>query len=82
MPSQWFPRLRRLCTALPKSKLDEQFASLSAIQQLLVFAITALVVLTIPPLLVTNAAAPTVGVALGFATLSALSTLITRYNKR
>jgi len=82
MASRTFPRLRRLCDTLPKSKLDEQLASLSTLQRLLVFAVTTLVVLTVPPLLVDDAAAPTVGLALGFGTLSALSALVARYNQR
>jgi len=76
MPSQSFPRLRRLCHALPTSKLDEQFASLSPRRKLLVFAVTTTVVLTVPRLLVDDAAAPTVGVALAFGVLSALTNLL------
>lgn len=82
MSSNPLHRLRRLCEALPKSKLDEQLASFSVLQRLLVFAVTVLVVLTAPPLLVNDAAAPTVGIALGFGTLSALSALVARYNQR
>jgi len=65
---------------LPKSKLDEQLASLPALQWLLIFAVTALVVLTVPPLLVDEAALPAVTVTIGFGTLVALTGLMTRYN--
>jgi len=82
MPSRSFPRLRQLCNALPKSKLDEQFASLPALQRLLVFAVTTLVVLTVPPLLVDQAARPAVTVTIGFVTLVALTGLLARYNHR
>jgi len=82
MPSRSFPRLRRLCNALPKSKLDEQLASLPALQRLLVFTVTALVVLTVPPLLVDEAARPAVTVTIGFVTLVALTGLLARYNHR
>lgn len=80
MASRSFPRLRRLCNALPKSKLDDQLASFSALQRLVVFAVTTLVVVTVPPLLVDDAARPAVTVTIGFVTLVALTSLLARYN--
>lgn len=82
MPARSFPRLRRLCNALPKSKLDEQLASLPTLHRLLVFAVTALVVLTVPQLLVDEAARPAVTVTIGFVTLVALTGLLARDDHR
>jgi len=74
--------LRRLCDALPRTKLDEPLASLSALQRLLVLAVTTLVVLTLLPQFVPEEAMPTVGVALAIGTMYALSTVVAWYNQR
>jgi len=74
--------LRRLCDALPQTKLDEPLASLSALQRLLVLAVTTLVVLTLLPQFVPEEAMPTVGVALAIGTMHALSTVVAWYNQR
>ncbi|WP_435175933.1 hypothetical protein [Halorussus sp. AFM4] len=83
MTSRSFPRLRRLCNALPKTKYDRQFESLSALQQLLAFAVTTAVVLAVPPLVVDAPEARiTVAVSLAIGVLYSLSSLLARYNRR
>ena len=83
MTSRSFPRLRRLCNALPKTKYDRQFESLSALQQLLAVVATGIVVLTVPPLLVDSSAAQnTVAVSLAIGVLYSLSSLLARYDRR
>lgn len=81
MASQRFPRLQTLCEALPKTKLDEQFVSLSLLQQLLVFVATFIVPLTMTPLLF-ESAVPVIGAGLAFGTWAAFTELIARYNQR
>ena len=63
-----FPRLRRLCDALPASRLEEQLASLPAAQRLLAYLLTVAVVLLVPPRLVDEPAVTPVAVALAFLT--------------
>ncbi|UPW00987.1 hypothetical protein M0R88_02540 [Halorussus gelatinilyticus] len=83
MTSKSFPRLRRLCNTLPKTSYDRDFESLSALQQLLTVVATAVVVLTIPPLLVESPEAEsTVGVSLAVGVLYSLANLLARYNRR
>lgn len=82
MTSNTFPRLRRLCDALPKTKYDKRFESLSTLQRLLALAVASIVVLTVPPLLVDSSGGRVVvAVALAFGILYSVSTLIVRYNR-
>lgn len=82
MPSQRFPRLRRVCDAVPKSKLDEQLESLSVLQRLLVLVVTGIAVFTVAPLLTDADGMPVVAVALAFGTMWAVAYLIAWYNRK
>jgi hypothetical protein len=78
MSSKMFPRVRGLCNALPKTKLDKQFESLSLLQQLLVLVITSAVVL-MGSLWVVDAV---VAAVFAFGIMSAVTNLLVRYNQR
>lgn len=82
MASQWLPGLRRVCEAVPKTKLDTKLESLSALQRLLVFVVTAGIVLTVAPLLTGSDGAPVVAVALAFGTMWGLADLLSWYNRQ
>lgn len=83
MTSKTFPRLHRLCTALPATNVDEHFNSLSTGQRWLALLVASLVVLTIPPLLVNEPGVRViVSVGIGVGTLHGVSTLIAWYAQR
>jgi len=82
MPTERFSRFRRLCNALPKTKLDRQFESLSLRQKAGVVLVTGVVVVTVPRLVAEPETVPTVAVPLAFGTMWALVGLLAWYNRR
>lgn len=83
MTSNALARLRRLCTALPKTEFDERFGSLPAGYRALALLVASVVVLTVPQHVVDEPGVRVLfSVGLGVGTLYAVTGLLVRYHGR
>lgn len=83
MTSNVFPRLRRLCAALPKSEFDERFGSLPARYRALALLLASAIVLTVPQHVVDEPGVRVLfSAGLGVGTLYAVTGLLVRYRER